>query len=382
MDTKCVFILLVLLLVQHPAFTVEVTLNKSFYQPGQPLYIDVYIQNNTGAKECLQSVEITVQDPAKVLCHFTESYPVDTECLEEGEGKVYTFSCVLPMNAGEGLGMLDILTKTWGSITLSERKHFEIGINYPPEITIVSYPQVVNPSQEYKITFSVFDSFGVEDLVSADVMVYHESRTPSERECYTYTWEKPDLYTVWETDSFSTVTASLQDKEIVWDLTFFLSEIASPGDWTLSIIVYDAAHQYHEVSEQVQVTKYLSFHLQESRAPFAQINFGKAEPGEDLPAVTLTVVVTSNSPVNVLIQAGDLYSSEGKVLPADIFYAGPSSGSQIQLNSSRQALYTVYAERKGFNKEARIVIVFTGKLPEVVEAGTYSGIWYIIVEAV
>ena len=382
MDTKCVFILLVLLLVQHPAFTVEVTLNKSFYQPGETLYIDIYVQNNTGAKECLQSIEITIQDPVKVLCNITDNYPADTECLESGEGKVYTFSCVLPKNAGEGLGTLDVLTKTWGSITLSERKHFEIGINYPPEITIISYPQVVNPSQEYRITFSVFDRFGVEDLVSADVMVYHESRTPSERECYTYTWEKPDLYTVWKTDSSSTVQASLQDREIVWDVTFFLSEIASPGDWTLTIMVYDAAHQYHEVSEQIQVTKYLSFHLQEPRAPFAQINFGKAEPGEDLPAVTLTVIVTSNSPVNVLIQGGDLYSSDGKVLPADIFYAGPSSGSQIQLNSSRQALYTMYAERKEFNKEARIVIVFTGKLPEVVEAGTYSGIWYIIVEAV
>lgn len=382
MDTKCVFIVLVLILVQHPSLTVEVTLNKSFYQPGETLYIDAALLNNTGAKECLQLMEITIQDPVKVLCILTNSYPVDTECLEPGEEKIYTFSCVLPKNAGEGLGTLDIHIKTWGSITLLERKHFEIGVNYPPEITIISYPQVVNPSQEYKITFSVFDSFGVEDLVSADVMLYHESRTPSERECYTYTWEKPNLYTVWRTDSFSTVTASLQNKEIVWDLTFFLSEIASPGDWTLNIIVYDAAHQYHEASEQVQVTKYLSFHLQESRAPFAQINFGKAEPGEDLPAVTLTVVVTSNSPVNVLIQGGDLYSSEGKVLPADIFYAEPSPGNPVQLNSSRQALYTVYAERKGFNKEARIVIVFRGKLPEVVEAGTYSGIWYIIVEVV
>ena len=101
-----------------------------------------------------------------------------------------------------------------------------------------------------------------------------------------------------------------------------------------------------------------------------------------MPAVTLTIVVTSNSPVNVSIEAGDLYSSEGKVLPADIFYAEPSHGNPVQLNSSRQALYTVYAERKGFNKESRIVIVFTGKLPDVVEAGTYSGVWYIIVEAV
>ncbi|MBU7017564.1 MAG: hypothetical protein HXS44_08645 [Theionarchaea archaeon] len=382
MHSKYIFILLILFMIQHPGFTVEVTLDKSFYQPGETLYIDVAIWNNTGAKECLQSVGITIQDPVKVLCYLTDSYPVDTECLESGEEKIYTFSCVLPENAGEGLGSIDVLIKTWGSTTLLERTHFEIGINYPPEITIVSYPPVVNPSQEYTITFSVFDSFGVEDLVSADVTLYRESRVSSERECYTYTWEKPDSYTVWKADSFSTVTASLQDKEIIWDLTFFLSEVASPGDWTLAITVYDATHQYHEVTEQIQVTKYLSFHLQEFNAPFAQINFGKAEPGENLPAVSLTVIITSNSPVNVLIQGGDLYSLEGKVLPADIFYAEPSTGGRIQLNGSRQALYTVYAERNGFNKEARIVVVFTGKLPEVVEAGTYSGIWYIIVEAV
>jgi len=66
----------------------------------------------------------------------------------------------------------------------------------------------------------------------------------------------------------------------------------------------------------------------------------------------------------------------------DIFYVESSVGSTVQLDGSRQVLYSMYAEKNGFNRETQIHIIFSGKLPEVVEAGTYSGIWYIIVEAV
>jgi hypothetical protein len=137
------------------------------------------------------------------------------------------------------------------------------------------------------------------------------------------------------------------------------------------------------VVEQVSVTKYLSYHVEgTSRGLPARINFGKAEPGGRLPTTPLTVVVTSNAQVNILVQGDDLYSPEGGVLPVDIFYVESPMGGLLQMNGSRQAVLPMYAEKKGFNKEVRILLLFSGVLPEVVEAGTYSAIWYIIVEVV
>lgn len=384
MDAKLfIFVLFFLVVLQQPSFTCEIELSKSFYQPGETISLDVIISNTTSAKECLKSLDITITDSSKSLCTLTNSYPVDTECTESGEEKPYTFSCVVPLQAVEGVGTVEVYVETWSSITCVQKEFFEIGVNYPPEITGISYPPVVNPSQQYEMTFSVYDNFGVEDLVSVEVVLYHQVTQPSEREYYLFSWEKPDLYIVWKSTTFVGANASIQNKEIVWTLTFSLSEVASPGEWTLEITVYDAAHQHQQVFERLYVTKYLSFHLQStSRGSAASINFGKASPGEELPRVTLIVVVTSNSSVNVSIQGSDLYSPEGTILPMGIFYAEPAVGSTVQLDGSRQVLYSVYAEKNGFNREAQIHIVFSGKLPEVAEAGTYSGIWYIIVEAV
>lgn len=385
MGTKFVFIFFFLIFLQQPLFAVEIELNKSFYQPGETITIDITIRNETSAKECLKSLDITIMDSDKLLCSITNNYPVDTECIEAGEEKTYTFFCDIPLNAAEGAGTVEVDVKTWNTIEVFRREFFEIGVNYPPEITIISYPSVVDPSQQYSITFSVYDNFGVEDLYTAEVMLYHESRRPSERECYLYTWEKPDLYTVWETYSHFPLSAeaSLHPDEIVWTVTFSLSEIASPGEWMLEITVYDVTHQYHQVSEQVFVTKYLSFSLQgTSHRSAASINFGRAEPGEKLPKITLTVIVTSNTQVDVFVQGDDLYSPEGSVLPMDIFYVETPTGVTLQLDRSRQVLYPMYSGKDGFNREAKIQLIFYGKLPEVVEAGTYSGVWYIIVEAV
>ena len=382
MESRIIFILFFLLFFQQPVFTAEITLNKSFYQPGETITIEVEIQNYTAAKECLKSLDIIVSDPNKVLCSIPNTYAVDTECVESGGNTLYTFTCFLPLNTPEGVGAVEVRVETWNAVEVYGKEFFEIGVNYAPAITVLNYPDIINPSQEYTLSFSVYDNFGVEDLVSADVILAHQGTRPSEREYTIFTWEPPDPYTVWETGSPLHVEASVQNSEIVWTLTFSLSEIASPGEWRLEILVYDTAHQHHQVVEQVYVTKYLSFHLQDTyRSASATINFGRAEPGEDLPRVTLTMVVTSNAPVNILVQGDDLYSGEGAVLPADIFSVETSAGT-VQLSRSRQVLYTDYVERDGFNREARIRLIFYGKLPEVIEAGTYSGVWYIIVEAV
>jgi len=377
-----VIIFLFLILAQQPSFAVEIRLSKSFYQPGETVDIEVLIWNDTSSKECLKSLNVYVSDSTKPLCVLTNNYPADTECVEAGEEKEYSFSCGIPLNAIEGVATIDVEVETWSSIHIKEKAFFEIGINYPPEIVLLSYPSVVNPSQEYSMSFSVHDNFGVEDLVSAEVALYHEVKTP-ERGYYLFTWEKPSVYTVWEADSPVYVDASLQPNEIVWTVTFSVSEIAAPGQWVLEITVYDAKHQHQKVLEHFAVTKYLSFSIQDdSRAPVARINFGRASPGEELPRVTLNVVVTSNSSVNIFVQADDLRSPEGAVLPVEVFYVESATGGRAQLSRSRQGVYFGYTQKGGFNQEARIILVFWGKLPEVVEAGTYSGIWYIVVEAV
>jgi hypothetical protein len=128
------------------------------------------------------------------------------------------------------------------------------------------------------------------------------------------------------------------------------------------------------------VTKYLSFRLQDGTPTSeVRIDFGRASPGEEVPPVTLEILVTSNTYVNVFVQGDDLYSLEGWVLPVTIFRV-ESTGSTIQLDSSKQIICSHYAEKDGFSKAARIRLVFWGKLPEVMEAGAYSGIWYIGVE--
>lgn len=376
-------IVLFLIVSQQPSFTAELRLDKSFYQPGETVYMDIAVYNGTVSKECLQSLDITVTDAAKPLCTLTNSYPVDTECIEAGEEATYSFFCDIPLNAVEGVAAAEAIITTWSGIHIMEEVFFEIGINYPPEITVASFPDEVNPAQFYSLTFSVTDNFGVEDLVSADVVLHHEVISEkSERGRYQFSWEKPDLYTVWNADSPISVEASLQTNGITWTIHFSLSEVAAPGEWGLDIEVYDTRHQHHYVTEHFTVTKYLSFHIADgTRASGARINFGRASPGEELPRVTLTLAVTSNSPVNVFVEGSDLYSPEGAALPVGIFYVEASKGI-VQLSSSRQGLYLEYAQRNGFSKEAVIRIVFWGKLPEVLEAGTYSGIWYIVVEAV
>lgn len=384
MDAKfLVSFILFLVLVQQPSLTCEINLEKSFYQPGETIFFDITIKNQTSAKECIETAEITLSDPFKVLCTIIQTYPADTECIEPGEENVYTYSCSIPLNAVAGVGTVEADIEMWSGAKIIQKEFFEIGINYPPEITVISYPDVVNPVQEYTVVFSVYDNFGIEDLVSAEVSVYHEVTKPSERECYLFTWEKPDPYTVWKSAFPVSADASIQNSEIVWTITFSLSEIASPGEWTLDITVYDVPHQHDHVLEHVVVTKYVSFHLQDtSRGYTARINFGKAEPGEELSRISLFVVVTSNSLVNILVQGEDLYSQEGGVLPVESFSVETSSGNVVRLDGSRQAVCLMYAEKSGFNKKVKILLVFYGKLPEVIEAGTYSGVWYIIVEAV
>ena len=382
MDKKYLVLFFLVFLIQPPSFTVDIVLTKSYYQPGETLSADVIVWNGTDTKICLKTLVVTVEDSQKVLCTLPYTYPVDTECCEPGEEKVYTSSCDIPLHAQEGEGRLSVHLETWGGTDILKQEHFEIGINYPPEITVISYPPEVNPSHEYTVTFSVSDNFGVEDIVYAEVGLYHELRTPSERECYTYTWERPDGYTVWSSSSPVVVDVAIQNQEIVWDLTFSLSEIAYPGEWILDITAYDTDHQHDQVIEHFSVTKYLSFYLQgSSRAPLSQVSFGRAEPGETLPDIILTVVVTSNTHVNILVQGDDLYSPEGYILPSDIFFVKTTTGNRFQLDRSRQIVYSMHG-KDGFNRDSRIVITFSGKLPDVIEAGTYSGIWYIIVEAV
>ena len=377
-----IFVVFFLVFLQQPSFTAEIRLEKSFYQPDEVVFVEVVIWNGTSSKECLKTLDISIEDSAKLLCTITNSYPLDTECIEAEEEKVYTFSCTLPRNAQEGVASVEVAIETWNSIHVRKKTFFEIGVNYPPEIVLISYPGVVNPAQEYGITFSATDNFGVEDLVSVEVSLYQEGTRSEERGFYTFSWEKPSIYTVWEADSPVHVAASLQPNEIVWTVHFSLSEIAAPGEWVLTIEVYDTRHQHQQVVERFTVTKYLSFRLQDStRASVAEINFGKSSPGEELPRVSLSVVVTSNSYVNVFVQGADLQSLEGDTLPVDGFYV-ETVGGRMQLSGSRQGVYFDYAQKNGFSKEARILLVFWGTLPEVVEAGAYSGIWYIIVEAV
>jgi hypothetical protein len=347
--------------------------------PGQTMVIDIRIQNRTSVKECLESLDVTISGPLKVVCCYTNSYPVDTECIDAGKEKVYTFSCDVPETVSEGVGTVEVVLKMWSGMEVIKTHLFEIGINYPPHISVISYPPVVNPSQEYSIHFSVSDNFGVNDLESAEVTLYHEQNL-SERERYTFTWERPAVYTVWEGTGITSVEASLNADEIVWKLRFSLSEIACPGLWTLDITVYDVNHQHHNVSEHFTVTKYLSFHIQGPRAGTPSINFGKAEPGQTLRKVTLHLVVTSNASVTIFVQGGDLTSPEGNVLPASIFYVEPISGKAVPLMNARQVVYSHYAGKRGYNQHAQIRLVFWGVLPEAVEAGAYSGVWYIILE--
>jgi hypothetical protein len=379
MNSKFLFFFLLLVLIQPPSFVVEIGLEKFSYEPGESISIDVSIRNSTSTKECVQSIHITISDSHSLLCSLTNTYPIDTECLESGEEKVFTFSVLIPLHASEGAGTVRADVLTWSGITRSTENFFEIAVNFPPEITAISFPDVVNPGKEYTIEFSAFDNFGVEDIVSAEVALYYELKKPSERECYIFAWESPDTYTVWK-GSPVIVEASFQLKEILWTLHFSLNEIAAPGRWTLDITVYDTDHQYHRVSEYFTVTKYLSFRLQDGTPTSeVRIDFGRASPGEEVPPVTLEILVTSNTYVNVFVQGDDLYSLEGWVLPVTIFRV-ESTGSTIQLDSSKQIICSHYAEKDGFSKAARIRLVFWGKLPEVMEAGAYSGIWYIGVE--
>ncbi len=381
MNEKPLFFIFLLLFLVQPTFPVKINVDKSFYEPGETVTMEVSVENVTSLKECLKTMDIVVRDSQKVLCTISSGYPSDTECIEAGEEKTYTFSCVLPSNALEGVAQVEVDILMWSTLHVTGETFFEIHINYPPEITVMSCPSVVNPSTEESITFSVTDNFGVEDLDMCDVSLYHDATAPSERELYQVTWKKPHLYTVWEGDPVI-VEVSLQNTEVVWTLHFSLSEVASPGEWTLEIQVYDTNHQSDQAFERFTVTKYVSFRVEDnSRSSLARINFGKASPGEELPRVLLHVVVTSNTGVNVFVEASSLHSSEGGVLPVNAFFVEGATG-MVQLDGSRQVVYTTYAEKGGFNREARIQLVFWGKLPEVVQAGTYSGTWYIIVEAV
>ncbi len=368
------------LLVQYSSFTVDINLEKFFYQPGESVNFDVTIENETSLKECLQSLTVTVEDSTKTFYSVVNNYPPDTECIESGDRKTYSFLCAIPLNVSEGTGRVGVEVETWSGIDESREEFFTIGVNYPPVITIHSYPSVVNPSQEYSLTFSVSDNFGAEDIASCEVALYHEL-VSSERECSIFTWEKPALLTAWKSDSPVRVEASLQPGEIVWTIDFSLSEIAFPGEWILEIKVYDMLHQYSYVSEGFTVTKYLSFHLDSSRSSAARINFGKGSPGEELAKVSLYMVVTSNTSVDISVQADNLYSPDGGVLPVYIFYVDTPQGA-IQLDGSRQILYPAFAGKNGYSKETQVRLVFWGKLPEAVKAGTYSGVWYIIVEPV
>jgi hypothetical protein len=375
-------VLLLLLLVQLPGFRVDVTVDKSFYEPGDSMRIEVTVENRTAGAECLQSIKVDVSDSQDVVYTVEDTYPAGTECLDAAATKMYQYSCDLPLNVSPGLGTAEVTVKTWGGVEILKKAFFEIGVNYPPEITGVSYPRVVNPAQEYDLSFSVSDNFGVEDLTSVQVTLYQKSKTPSERECYIFRWEAPDIYTVWKSDFPAQVAASVTPTEIAWTLTFSLGEVAAPGDWILLIEAIDTAYQPAQVSEHVAVTRYMSFRVEDSSgSSMARVDFGKGSPGEPLPRISLYVIVTSNSRVNISVEGSNLYSPEGKVLPVDAFYV-EISGQQVQLTGVKQVLYSNYAGTRGFSQKNSIHLVFWGVLPEAMEAGTYSGIWYIIVEAV
>jgi hypothetical protein len=375
-------VLLLLLLVQLPGFRVDVTVDKSFYEPGDPMRIEVTIENGTAGAECIQSIRVDVFDSQHVVYTVEDTYPAGTECLDAGVTKVYNYGCDLPLNISPGLGTVEVTVKTWGGVEILKKAFFEIGVNYPPEITGVSYPRVINPAQEYALSFSVSDNFGVEDLTSVQVTLYQKSKKPSERECYIFRWEAPDIYTVWKSDFPVQAAASVTPTEIAWTLTFSLGEVAAPGDWILLIEALDTEYQPAEVSEHVAVTRYMSFRVEDSTgSSVTRVDFGKGSPGESLSRATLYVVVTSNSRVNISVEGSNLYSPEGNVLPVEAFYV-EVSGQEVQLTGGRQVLYSSYAGPRGFSRENSVHLVFWGVLPEAMEAGTYSGIWYIIVEAV
>jgi hypothetical protein len=384
MDKRAIIAVFLLVFFQMPSLTIDIALDKSLYQPGEQIEIEVTVYNGSSTKECIQSLEVEVSDPYSVFWDHTDTYPVDTECVDSGDTKVYIFWCDIPVTVSEGKGTVDVTLKTWSDITVQETEFFEIGVNYPPEVRIITSPSQVSPAQEHELSFSVFDNFGVEDITYVEVFLYAAepgNRKVSPRSGYVFTWEKPDSFTVWEGSPGPVqVSTSLQPKEIVWTLTFQVDEIAKPGEWILDITAYDVHHKSHKVSQHISITRYLSFHVEGESRGMASMNFGKASPGEGLRRVPLTVVVTSNAEVMVSVEAHDLYSPEGGVLPADNFYVKTKSGD-VQLNNRRQVLYAGFGT-KGYNQNTHIVLLFYGKLPEVLEAGTYSGVWYIVVEVV
>ncbi|MGD2247165.1 MAG: hypothetical protein PVF58_02080 [Candidatus Methanofastidiosia archaeon] len=383
MDKKVIIIVFLLVFFQVPSLTVDIILDTSLYQPGEHMKIEITVENKSGTKECLKFLEIKVSDPYAVFWGNTDTYPADTECVDAGNTNVYTFWCDIPVTVSEGKGTVDVTVQTWSDITLQETEFFGIGVNYPPEVTILEYSSQVNPAQEYELSFSVFDNFGVEDITYVEVLLYSAegNRKVSPRSGYEFTWEKPDNYTVWEGNPGPVqVVTSLQPQEIVWTVTFQVDEIAQPGEWILEITAYDVHHKSHSMSQPISITRYLSFHIEGESKGMASINFGKASPGEGLRRVPLTVVVTSNAEVMVSVEAHDLYSSEGSILPADNFYVKTQSGD-VQLQKRQQVLYAGFGT-KGYNQNAHIVLIFYGQLPEVLEAGTYSGVWYIVVEVV
>lgn len=375
-------ILLLLLLIQLPSFRVDIMVDSPFYEPGDTVRTEIAVENRTTHSECLQSIQVKVSDSQGVVYMVEDTFPAGDECLDVAVTKGYQYWCDLPLSVSPGVGTAEVTVRTWGGIEILEETFFEIGVNYPPEIHAVSCPRVINPTQEYSFSFSVSDSFGVEDLASAEVMLFQKSTTPSERECYIFRWEAPDIYTVWKSEFPVQVGATVTQTEITWILTFSVEEIAAPGDWILHLEAVDSQYQSAQVSEHVSITRYLSFRVEDSTgSPIARINFGKASPGETMPRTSLHVIVTSNSEVTVSVEGSNLYSPEGRVLPVDAFYV-EISGQQIQLTGSKQVLYTDYAGNRGFSRKTPIHLIFWGVLPEAMEAGTYSGIWYIIVEAV
>ncbi|MBU7015127.1 MAG: hypothetical protein HXS52_00865 [Theionarchaea archaeon] len=375
-------VLLLLLVVQLPGFRVDITVDESFYEPGEPMRIEVTIENRTSGEEWLQSVRVEVSDSQHVVYTVEDTYPAGTERLDAAATKVYQYGCDLPLNVSPGLGTAEVTVKTWGGVEILKKTFFEIGVNYPPEITGVSYPHVINPAQEYALSFSVSDNFGVEDLTSVQVTLYQKSKTPSERECYIFSWEAPNIYTVWKSDFPVQAAASVTPTEIAWTLTFSLGEIAAPGDWILLIEAIDTEYQPAQVSEHVAVTRYMSFRVEDSTgSSMTRVDFGKGSPGEQLSGVSLYVVVTSNSGVNISVEGSNLYSPEGNMLPVEAFYV-EVSGQQVQLTGDKQVIYPNYAGSRGFSQNDSVHLIFWGVLPEAMEAGTYSGIWYIIVEAV
>ncbi|MBU7023011.1 MAG: hypothetical protein HXS40_02500 [Theionarchaea archaeon] len=138
-------VLLLLLLVQLPGFRVDVTVDKSFYEPGDPMRIEITIENGTAGAECIQSIKVDVFDSQHVVYTVEDTYPAGTECLDAGVTKVYHYGCDLPLNISPGLGTVEVTVKTWGGVEILKKAFFEIGVNYPPEITGVSYPRVINP---------------------------------------------------------------------------------------------------------------------------------------------------------------------------------------------------------------------------------------------